>query len=163
MNTRRPTKLVFGLILLGIALITLACQPGALLRPKDTPTPTPTVTLRPTITSTPTPNPDILAGDWKAETDFGSITFIVAPDGKTISKVTIAFYTENQVHLNVSLNNYEFSNFRFEYTTMIGNPPRYEFSFHFEFNLDGKSGTVIWEGDLPSGKLEGSSEMFKTD
>jgi hypothetical protein len=156
MNTRRPTCLGLGLILLSLALMTAACQPGMLLGPKYTPTPTPT------ITPTPTPDPVILAGNWKAKTDFGGVDLTVAPDGKTINNVKYTFFIGNDLVMNMSFAEYDFSNYLFEDTTMIGQPP-YEIAFRFKFNLDGKTGTVTWEGDLPSGKLEGFSEMLKTE
>ena len=158
MNTRRPTCLGIGLILLSLALMTAACQPGMLLGPKYTPTP------KPTVTQTPTPDPVILAGNWKAKTGFGGVDFTVASDGKTINNVEYTILIENALVINTSFAEYDFSNYLFEDTTMIGQPPQqYEIAFRFEFNPDGKTGTVTWEGDLPSGKLEGTSEMLKTD
>ena len=133
------------LILSTLVLLAAACQPGQLFGPTPTPTPT----------STPTPNPVILVGDWKADTDFGTIRLTVQPDGRTISTPAITFISGGNASLSIGTDEYEFSNFTFEYETTQGQST---YTFHFTFNQDGETGTVVWEG--PNGKTD-TVDMFK--
>jgi len=127
MFTFRRTYL--GLFLIALVLLAAACQSG--------------------------PDPSILAGDWEADTDFGSISLTVQPDGRTIDRTTIVFNSGGIANVHMSTNEQKFSNFTFEYETT---QDQSTYTFHIKFNQDGETATVVWEG--PSGE-GGTVEMLK--
>jgi len=159
MITTSRTYLGIGLILLNLALITTACQPGMLFGPEYTPTPT--ATLRPTVTPiptiTPTPDPAIIAGDWKGIFNFGEVTFTIQSDGMIANS---RLYMIQDGGVKLFLMNPEdklIKDFGFTDTLEVVDST---FTFHYIF-MDKEGGLIEWEGQTPSGPVDGIGVLIR--
>ena len=154
MNKYAHFRSTAGLILVTLLLLITACQPGQLFGPQATPTPTPT----PTPTITPTPAPNIIAGDWEGDGDFGTVSFTVQSDGGIAEFRYYELYSGNGRIMTFSSEDKIVTDFFFTDNFTVGDS---ELTFRFFFWDDGQTGIITWEGQTPSGAVEGSGKLDK--
>ena len=131
MNSGRSVKLLAGVSLVLVALLSSGCGPGA--------------------------PPETRAGEWTATTDFGEFTFIVDPSGMTITSIEYSFQSCSDAIISGSIT---FSGTidledglpieDNKFTLEIGGVSSME--FQGKFSRDGTQASGSWTAGACSGK-----------